>query len=127
MTEQLRDELEALRVASRRKADDTKRLAEQLEAVIARIAGRPQGHLYDTGDQYEVVGSVAPSTSDILPGHGRMPSDEEQREALEQLQREMRAHVADAAELADRIAALQLRIDRALAALTPERTDEFDS
>ncbi len=41
-----------------------------------------------------------------------------QREALERLQSEMREHVADAAALADRIAALQLRIDIALAELT---------
>ena len=40
-----------------------------------------------------------------------------QREALERLQNEMREHVADAAALADRIAALQLRIDNALAEL----------
>lgn len=43
-----------------------------------------------------------------------------QREALERVQNEMREHVADAAALADRIAALQSRIDRALAELTPE-------
>jgi aconitase B len=41
-----------------------------------------------------------------------------QREALERLQSEMREHVADAVALADRIAALQLRIDIALAELT---------
>ena len=40
-----------------------------------------------------------------------------QREALERLQNEMREHVADAAALADRIAALQLRIDNTLAEL----------
>lgn len=41
-----------------------------------------------------------------------------QREALERLQNEMREHVADAAALADRIAALQARIDQAFADLT---------
>ena len=48
-----------------------------------------------------------------------MQSDEHdaQREALERLQNEMREHVADAAALADRIAALQLRIDSALTEL----------
>lgn len=51
---------------------------------------------------------------------GGMERDERnaQREALERLQSEMREHVADAAALADRIAALQLRIDIALAELT---------
>jgi thioesterase domain-containing protein len=68
MTEHLREELEALREAPRRKADDTKRLAEQLEAVIARIVGRPQSHLRDTGDPYEIVGSVSPPPSDVLRG-----------------------------------------------------------
>jgi hypothetical protein len=37
-----------------------------------------------------------------------------QREALERLQREMREHAEDAAALADRIAELQARIDKAL-------------
>ena len=44
-----------------------------------------------------------------------------QREALERLQDELREHVADAAALADRIAALQAKIDRALAELAKPR------
>ena len=54
-----------------------------------------------------------------LHSHGAMePLDRQtQREALERLQNEMREHVADAAALADQIAALQLRIDNALAEL----------
>ncbi len=54
-----------------------------------------------------------------LQSHGDVePLDSQtQREALERLQNEMREHVADAAALADRIAALQLRIDKALAEL----------
>jgi chromosome segregation ATPase len=125
MTEYLRQELEALREAAHRKANDTKRLAERLEAVIAKIVGRPQGHLRDAGDPYEIAGSIGPGTSDVVRGQDR--PDEEQREALEQLQREMRNHVAEAAELADRIAALQLRIDSAIAALTQRPTDKADS
>jgi hypothetical protein len=58
---------------------------------------------------------------------GQDRPDEEQREALEQLQREMRSHVAEAVALADRIAALQLRIDSAIAALTQRPTDKGDS
>ena len=127
MTEQLRDELEALSEASRRKADDTKRLAEQLEAVIARIVGRPQSHLRDTGASYKIVGSVGPPTSGVSRGHDRMQPDEEQREALERLQREMRNHVVEASELADRIAALQLRVDSALGALPPRGIDKGSS
>ena len=119
MTEQLRAELEALRRASRKKAEDTRRLAEQLETVIARIVGRPQGHLHDSADNYAVVGSSRQTTDALSLGASKMQSDEHdaQREALERLQNEMREHVADAAALADRIAALQLRIDSALAEL----------
>jgi hypothetical protein len=128
MTEQLRDELEALRRASRQKADDTRRLADQLEAVIARIVGRPQSHLRESGDAYAVVGS-SEQTTDDLAGASTMQSDEReaQREALERLQNEMREHVADATVLADRIAALQLRIDSALTELakgkSPDKAD----
>ena len=55
-----------------------------------------------------------------LQWHRGVERDERdaQREALERLQSEMREHVADAKALADRIAALQLRIDIALAELT---------
>ena len=119
MTKQLRDELDALRRASRKKADDTRRLAEQLETVLARILGRPQAHLRDTGDAYAVVGSSDATSGDEAQGRADMQSDERdaQREALERLQQEMREHVTDAAALADRIAALQVRIDAALAEL----------
>ena len=118
MTEQLRHELDALRQASRKKADDTHRLAQQLEAVIAAIVGRPQVSLRETGDPYEVLGSSAPPTSEPLqPDLGASDERQAQREALERLQNEMREHVADAAALADRIAALQERIDTALAEL----------
>jgi len=41
-----------------------------------------------------------------------------QRDAFERLQAEMREHAEDVAALADRIAALQARIDKALAKLT---------
>jgi hypothetical protein len=119
MTEQLRKELEALRQVSRQKAADTRQLAQRLEAVIAAIVGRPQASLHDSGDAYDVLGSSGPPTSGPFPLHSAMPSDEQeaQLEALERLQAEMREHVADAAALADRIAALQARIDTALAEL----------
>ena len=45
------------------------------------------------------------------PGSVEGDDRQAQREALERLQSEMREHVADAAALADRIAALQLRIE----------------
>lgn len=124
MTEQLRRELEALRQASRQKANDTHRLAQQLETVMAAIGGRPQARLHDTGDAYEVLGSAGSPTSESLQVHLGMESPERQaqREALERLQNEMREHVADAAALADRIAALQERIDSALAELAKPQT-----
>ena len=119
MTDQLRRELDALRQASRQKAYETHRLAQQLEAVIAAIVGRPQGGIHDMSDPYEVLGSSGSPTSEPLQVQLGMESPERQaqREALERLQNEMREHVADAAALADRIAALQERIDRALAEL----------
>ncbi len=50
-----------------------------------------------------------------------------QREALERLQDELREHVADAAALADQIAALQAKIDRALAELARPRDQATES
>jgi uncharacterized small protein (DUF1192 family) len=52
---------------------------------------------------------------------------QEQREALERLQDELREHVADAAGLADQIAALQAKIDRALAELAKPSDPDTES
>lgn len=123
MTEQLRQELHALREAARRKAEDTRRLSEELEAVITAIVGGSTHesfrHTLGPSDRHQRHDSSVPLASP-LQSHGGMERDERhaQREALERLQSEMREHIADAAALADRIAALQLRIDIALAELT---------
>ena len=123
MTEQLRQELDALREAARKKSDDTRRLANELEAVMTAIVGRSPHeslrHTMGPGDRHQGRDSSTPLAYP-LQSHGGVEPDERhaQREALERLQSEMREHVADAAALADRIAALQLRIDIALAELT---------
>jgi hypothetical protein len=123
MTEQLRQELDALREVARKKADDTRRLADELEAVITAIVGRPPHEsprrTMRAGDRHEGHDSSAPLAHSLHPPGGVEREDSNaQRETLERLQSEMREHVADAAALADRIAALQLRIDIALAQLT---------
>ena len=122
MTEQLRHELDALRAESRKKADDTRRLADQLEAVIAAIVRRSpdesRRQTTDPSGRHEGHDSSVPVAHPLQLHDAMEPLDRQaQREALERLQNEMREHVADAAALADRIAALQVRIDTALAEL----------
>lgn len=58
-----------------------------------------------------------------------MESDDHhaQREALERLQMEMREHAEEAAVLADRITALQARIDKALEKLAKVRDTGIES
>ena len=137
MTDQLRRELEALRAASRKKADDTRRLADRLEQVIAARADRQlhesPRHTTGPGDRAKGRDSSTPLAHTLHLQSGMEPEERlAQREALERLQNEMREHVADAASLADRIAALQVRIDKALAELaapdldTTPATDKLD-
>ena len=82
----------------------------------------------DPSGRHEGHDSSVPLAHPLQSHHAMELLDRQtQREALERLQNEMREHVADAAALADRIAALQLRIDNALAELAKPSNHDTES
>jgi len=96
--------------------------------TVASRFGREIHLRRDPSGRHEGHDSSVPLAHPLQTHDAMEPLDRQtQREALERLQNEMREHVADAAALADRIAALQLRIDNALAELAKPSNPDTES